>query len=366
MLDVSGAELGVTLSSGYRCFEIFGAADVNTAGAEWTNTLLEWLNDTADGPRNLVVQAGSQFGPYAVTVHILDDEPPAPDPAWEDVSEISILCEDQVAIGDLEDGPDHFITLVPGTQRLRVSARGRTESAERENTFPDDDADESQDEALEHFLLELWPAAAEPPVVIRENSQYARDTLNPPTPQWPVERDPGLDAARSVAADLRNEPGSRTLSGRVGDVRVSMEVADTPTRMFNRVRYANGWPPSNGGMLSFNENVGDKAAHYADPPDTDWLTLLGMIETEVIDIEKPTRFVMTWNWRVAGLDGAPHRTNPLLLEVDSTVTMTFERLNGKGQDPRTLIAIHHAGVPVEWISDLERLWLWDLAMASRR
>jgi hypothetical protein len=365
---VSDAQQSVVIEANHSCFKLFGAYGTEESLDSWSSTLVENLNHTDGVEADFIIKTGSQFGPFAVQLRVLQTSPPDPAERWEDVVEVSLTLGPEIGVGELIDGPEVWSHVDPGPHRLRVSARGRTESAEREQTFHDDDLDDDvQDEALEHYLLELWPAAVTPPTCIRENSQFAHDTIDPPAPQWPVEREAGLIAARAVAADLRKVPGARSVSGQLGEVRVSMEVMDTPTRMFNRVKYANGWPPSNGGGISLNERIGDIAFHYADPPDSDGLApLLGTIETEVIELAKPKRFAMRWNWRIAGSDGAPYPTNPRLLETDSTVTMTFAKISAAGQDTRTLIAVHHAGIPIEWVADLESLWLWDLAVASRQ
>ncbi|GAB3263654.1 SRPBCC family protein [Nocardioides dilutus] len=361
-------EVAIVIESGYSCFAVFGAEPVGAEDDALGGTLLEWLQPAADMPPDLIVKAGAQFGTYDVTIRVSDGAaPPSIESSWEDVSEVSVACQGPLALGDLEDGPGEELPVSPGAYRLRVSARGRTESAAREAQFPDDAQPDGAEEPLEHYLLELWPAAIAPPSVVREQSQFARDLVSPPTPDWPVEREPGLEAARRVAADLRGPDGSRRLSGDLGEVLVIVEVPGTPTRIFNRVKHANGWPPSNGGALSLNESVGDRCSHYGAPPDSNGLApLLGMLETTVLEIDKPKRFAMSWNWRVAGPDGRPYPTNPRLLQTDSTVTMSFAKGNAKDEEARTRVKIHHVGVPVEWVDDLHALWAWDVTVFTRR
>jgi hypothetical protein len=298
-----------------------------------------------------------------VTVCVLPDEPEPISDLWEDVCEVSVECAGQVAVGELIDGPTRWIDTHLGTHRLRVSARGRTESAEREGLVPDDD-DTGHDEPVEHYRLELWPAAEDlAPSIIREHSRYSRDIVNPPVPRYPPAREAGLIAARRVAADLRRDPGCRQLSGATGALHVTVEVAGTPMKTFNRVRFTRAWPPGNGGALSPYEKVGDQAFYYGDPPDSDGLApLLGIIETEVIAVDKPRRLVKAWNWQPAGCNGTgPRPDDPRLLAEDSVVTMTFTKSNSIGGDPRTLIAVDHVGVPTEWVDDLDALWRWDIA-----
>ena len=141
----------------------------------------------------------------------------------------------------------------------------------------------------------------------------------------------------------------------------------TPTQAFNRLRYTNGWPPSNGGGISLNERVGDRAYHYGDRPDPDaQRPLLGTIETVVTEFEKPKRFSLSWNWLIAGPGGDLGPNNSPLLESPSTVEMTFVKINDRGQAPRTLVTVRHLGVPAEWTADLPALWRWDIANFTSR
>jgi len=367
---VTHAEVSFVLESGYRCFAVFGAARFGQDESLNDSTLIEWLEPTSE-ERTLVVKAGAQFGPYEVAVRIGEKAPDEQDASWEDIAEVSLVSDGFLALGDLEDGTGDPIPVSPGVYRLRVSCRGRTESAARESAFPDEDTDEDTDEEseepLERYLLDLWPAAFADAVSIKEASRFARDQVSPPEPDWPAEREPGLEAARRVAADLRRDPGGRTLSGQLSEAVLVVEVDGSPLRIFNRLKYAHAWPPGNGGMISDNKSLGDGCTYYGDPPDSDGLTpLLGTIETTVLELDKPRRFSLGWNWRVAGPDGAPYPTNPVLLHEDSKVTMTFAAFNHRDEQPRTRVTIQHAGVPQEWVEDLRRLWAWDVAIATRR
>jgi hypothetical protein len=190
--------------------------------------------------------------------------------------------------------------------------------------------------------------------------------MSPPATDYP-EREPGLQAARLVADDLRRCSLGGSLSGQLGEVSLRLEFPGTPTRIYNRVKSANGWPPGNGGTLSSNDHIGDHCSFYGDPPDSDGLApLLGTLETTVLEIDKPQRIVTSWNWRVAGPDGRLYPTNPRLLEEDSTVVMTFEKSNSPGEDAKTTVTIRHSGVPAEWRTALRPLWEWSVSAFARR
>ena len=309
-------DLSFILESGYRCFAIFGVERFAGDQESLDSTLVEWLEPSPDEPI-LIVMAGAQLGPYEVLLRI-GDEPRAEqlDGSWEDIAEVSLVSAETLALGDIEDGWGHEVPVPAGVYRLRVSAAGRTESAERERALSDEDLSDQALEPLERYLLELWPAHFASAALIGETSQFAHDQLSPPELDWPAEREPGLEAARRVAADLRGDDGSRSLSGRLGEVLVTMEVDGSPLRIFNRVKHANGWPSGNGGALSLNEEVGDSCSFYGDPPDSDGLApLLGTVETTVLEFDRPRQFAISWNWQVAGPDGMPYPTNPAALET---------------------------------------------------
>ncbi len=172
------SELVEVIESGHRCFKLYGAGEIVPTTAS-ISTLVEWLNHTPGAPADLIIQTGSQYGPYDVTLRTVEG-PPALDSSWEDVSEISVTCEPRIGVDELLDVPADWVEIAGGTYRVRVSARGRTESCAREYAFPEGDDGEDEDaveEPLEHYLVEVWPAAATPPVVLREDSQFARGSV---------------------------------------------------------------------------------------------------------------------------------------------------------------------------------------------
>ena len=351
----------------HRCFVVSGASAVEGADA-WNSTLVKWLDHTPGVPADLIVQTGAQFGPYGVTLRVVDG-PPRRDPLWEDVSELSIDVGTDIGVGELVDGPGESLEVVAGTYRLRVSARGRTEGLAREDSFPNDDTDEAEDEEpLEHYLLELWVAPIAPPEVIREDSQLARDIHEPPTPKWTAERAPGLEAAWALVGDLRNAPGARPLPGELDDLTFVLEFANTPVKLFNRLRYAFGWPPCRGGSGGPDfDAVGGTRYHDATLPEFEGAyDSAGHIVTTMVELTKPRTVVMRWNW-IPEVEATPSRPYPLdarprLLPNDSTVTINLAKINGAQQEPRTLVRLSQTGIPRAWKSDLEKLWTWHLVI----
>lgn len=352
-------ETYVELGSDYRQFLLDG---IRPAAAEDpvlpANTLAEWRSDPEPDFETFSVSTGSQFGPFGVTVRALDVDPGSADPGWEDVVEISVHVEEQVAVSDVVNGPMGGIEGVSGPHRMRIAARGRTESAARDRSLDEED----DAVALEQYLIELWPAAPMTPLVVREVSQFACDLTNPPEPKVSPEAAAGTKAAWAIIRDVRQEPGARPLPGELGIAIVEREFPLTTTKLFNRVHRAFAWPPCRGGIFSKD----DHATQYYDitlPDESESeseYAQLGCIATTLVELDKPRRVVKRWNW-VQQVPGSVDRWPPLLA-ADSTVTITVEKTHTRGEDPRARVSLTHDGIPTAWIEDLETMWAWELAL----
>lgn len=127
------------------------------------------------GQRNGLVGAASGEGLYVnlarrsggspVRIVLLDEAPADDGDEWEDVVEVSVSVPPSAEprwctwAGE-NSGP---LDLPPGTYRVRTSARGR--DAGRVGEFAEG--------AVDFYLLEIWPAAAQPDVIIRTTSADA-------------------------------------------------------------------------------------------------------------------------------------------------------------------------------------------------
>ncbi len=321
------------------------------------NTLLRWWPDTDPELEGFSVAAGSQWGPFAVTLRAHEGDPGPLDDLWEDVVEVSVQALGSVMISEVVDGPVGELDHVTGSHRMRVAARGRTESAARD---VDVDADEDEDPTpLEYFVVDLWPAAPAPAVVARQESRYARDVISPPAPAALPEEAAGTAAAWAIIRDVRGESGARDIPGGLGQIVVEREFVGTTTKAFNRFRYVHGWPPCNGMMGSADEY----AQEYYDatlPGEPHGSSRAGFIATRLLDLEKPRRVKRTWNWALPTSGSIDE--HPLLLPEDSTFTVTITRSHEKGEEPRALVRVVHDGAPAAWADDLEKLWAWHLAV----
>ncbi|WP_411082307.1 hypothetical protein [Streptomyces sp. cmx-18-6] len=120
-----------------------------------------------------VILTGLTIGPVEVTVITHETEPPPHEGDWEEVVETSFISSTGSASvtswgdGEVEDLPD-LVTNGPGSHRLRVHARGRDEGRARDCLGPNDDP-------VEAYLIQVWPAPAATERIIRRTGRVARD-----------------------------------------------------------------------------------------------------------------------------------------------------------------------------------------------
>lgn len=356
-------EITAELGSDEHGFAIAGAVpSVEVSSVLPVNTLLEWWPDDEDEEfSRFIVKTGSQWGPFGVVLQVLDTDPDPVESHWEDVVEVSVEVAESVLISEIvDDDPVGAVAPSPGTYRMRVAATGRTESAARDAAFSDDK--ESAEEAIEHYLLMLWPVQSSAPVIVRQDSQYAADELSPPVRVAPPEEGPGREAAWAMVRDLRGDPGANPLPGALSSLVVEVEVAGTPTRVFNRVQHVFGWPTARGGSYWPDP----MATGYSDAtlPEFDGpYEQVGHIATTPVELDKPKRFVLRWNW-VLDAPG-PLTSRPLLLAEDSIVTVNLERLSA-GDDAKVLVRLEQVGIPAVWVEHLEKLWVWHITLMASR
>jgi hypothetical protein len=139
------------------------------------NGLVATLNvqgQLAEPGVHAVVMTGTDTGPIALTVELLDAPPGAVDTeSWAEVVDFSPAFED----GDLvvstvndtgdEEFPD-FSDLPPGPYRVRLHARGRDQANEDVMV---------EDEPIEEHLLQVWPAPSAPSEVHKVTDAYGAE-----------------------------------------------------------------------------------------------------------------------------------------------------------------------------------------------
>jgi hypothetical protein len=317
------------------------------------------------------IHTGSQWGPFKVTTRTLVTPPPVGD-EWEDVVEFSVRSTGGLFVSELVEGaPLGSVADSGGDYRLRVSARGRTEGAERDRSFDELDDDTTP---VEHDLLEAWPAPIEQPQELRLASAFARDMSPPPRQPGLAEETRGLEGTRAIGRDLDGGPSARSLSGRLGNVRASRSMPGTRRRLYRAFAHFGGWHEGYGFMGGVDVRVGEHFRSDSEKPVSkggDGMTgTAGYLEHTWLDFQSPKLVVRSWNWFIPGqpvgqverdwVQGRPFLSEPSTLRVDLT---EFRAEDGAQW---TTVQIEHQGLPEEWLDDMTAYWEWNLAIADQR
>ena len=336
-----------------------GGAGLTFPSALEANTLVS-LVDEAD-MAEVWILTGSQWGPFRVQVTVLEGPPDQPHGQWEDVVEFSVGCERGIEVCEMVDGPVGSLVAAGGTYRVRVHARGRSDGRARDGEW-DDEAD-GADEPAEHYLLQVWPAPASTPAVLRQDSALAQLELNPPPPD-PVtpEEEAGLAASERILADLEGGPAARELSGRRGLAAVSGELPGTRRKVFPRVAWAVAWPLCRGGAIG-DLAVGGPSHHDGTRPGRD--SEYGHISATFQEINKPALIVKSWNWHLPLHGVAVYGEAPPFLDPYSTIRLELTDTTGPSGDKMTLVNIEQSDLPIEWVDDFRALWRWNLHLLAR-
>lgn len=113
---------------------------------------------------------------------------PPPDNTWEDVAEVSFHAPDRSLVPSAFDDAHELLLPQAGDLRARWSARGMDAACEADTRLKDEPA-------LDAYLLQLWPAALAPDVVLRQTSAVAaywhgvaRSSAPPPSQEEVAQR----------------------------------------------------------------------------------------------------------------------------------------------------------------------------------
>jgi hypothetical protein len=336
--------------------------------------------ETDYGRSSVSVSTGTQFGPCKVQWEVVKVAPTI-DASWEDVVETSIDTTTGIAVSELVEGHVATITETPGTYRLRISATGRTQSAAAGEQYGR--------RSREHYLIQLWPSPMAESVVVRLTSDFARQVVDPvPEPPPLPEYLAGIQAARAIGRDIDGSPRSRSLTGEVGEVRISRTIPGTRRRVFKYSAWGPYWTTTGymvsgaGGdpavgrtfyLMSHESSGGEEPDHFTGAD--------ASIRQTWLELEPPRLQRKQFNWvrRDGGdlnwEDGVPivPPDTPILAR-ETVLTLEFSErkvaLSGEQTGTRaakeTTIAVHHADVPLEWVEDLTAYWTWALAVMEQR
>ncbi|MBO0843866.1 MAG: hypothetical protein J2P22_00415 [Nocardioides sp.] len=192
------------------------------------------------------------------------------------------------------------------------------------------------------------------------------------------EGEAGLAAAARIGRDVEGDPGARVLSGELGSVvAVERTIRGTRRKLFRDCAYLDSWShlwtPEPGSHLPSSWIWGGAWVNYeldkdiwcysVDHPDQ--LTgRNGAIRSSFVEVDKPARAVRRWNWmQPRGANGNATRDNNPVLAADSIMTVSLTQSQRDGE-PWTTIRIEHAGLPVEWLDDMETYWAYQLTIAD--
>jgi hypothetical protein len=116
-------------------------------------------------PGRIYLNLGRRSGGSPVRIELHDGVVPS-DAQWEDVVEVSTVVDEPGNCGWTSwagESGGQFV-LPPGPYRVRVSARGRDAG----------DENELADDAVDFYLIQLWPAPVKPDNILRAGSENAR------------------------------------------------------------------------------------------------------------------------------------------------------------------------------------------------
>jgi hypothetical protein len=129
---------------------------------EWTGNGLVEADPDGDGARIL---CGQEIGTILVTAQLWDAAPTPDIDGWQDVAEVSTAWRSAfMDFGTTDEGDNPACRLDlpgPGDYRIRVHGTNRDDGDPRTAADP-----------IEHYLIQVWPAPAAPPVIHKAASAY--------------------------------------------------------------------------------------------------------------------------------------------------------------------------------------------------
>lgn len=320
------------------------------------------------GPQAVAVITGLQAGAITVTAQALPGPPGPPEPGWDVVAETDLDCPGgDIAVCDW-DGPGHdelgpLASAGPGRYRLRVHARHREQTSQRQSTE-------------EHDLL-IWPVA-EPASARLLTPMDTHGRIF--TGQEELDTPP-LDAVESAAAtavrqlaDLAGQPSPPALPGELTVVHAATIAPATPRRVWNLISEPWHWVGLGGGA--------GYTIYLSDKPD---LQVRGRFVAE----ERPVHLTFTWSWFTTRWVAADTEetyavrqdlitgevtavTRPsralradyswMLPTEPTTVDVQLHR-HGKGA---TAVELQHRDLPVELASMAQPFWQWAMQELCNR
>jgi hypothetical protein len=367
----------VELGSDERAFVLM-ALEGKLSGPTVGGNSLVTFDEADDFDDTLVlIHTGSQWGPFRVTTRSVDAFEAAGGD-WEDVVEFSLRCQAKVVVAELVEG-EPLATVIdgPGEYRVRVSVRGRSESRDRDRSSDDIEDDAP---AIEHYVIESWPAPMSASELVRHGSDLPLDPNEEEPETILPEQEAGVAGTRAIGRDLDGGPSARPLSGELGQVVASMTIPGTRRRLFGSFAHGYAWTGGYGMSGSVDLVVGGSYRINSYLPVVEGGDGMTGEQGEIVQtwlaIDSPKSVTKAWNWHLpvyGEWDGpSPGRAygkrvvgqRPFLAQ-DTTLRIDLSE-SGSAGARETLVQIQHDGLPIEWLEDMSAYWAWMLAVAESR
>lgn len=119
----------------------------------------------AAAPGTVFLVTGLHTGAVGLAIHLFDGDPGLDD-SWEEVVEVSfVVADDTAALVEWAGTDTHPLALPPGTYRARYQARNMAAGSELDTNV--------EDEPVDTYRLDLWPAPAAPDRMVKQTSEVA-------------------------------------------------------------------------------------------------------------------------------------------------------------------------------------------------
>lgn len=365
-------EREVTLDSDSAAFALRGSLGSLTV-SPWSGNSLVRIDPDVDETGTIFVETGNQWGPFSVLVRTLSEPPHRYDDRWEDIVEFSVATTGPLVVSEVSDPyPSAPLATSAGSYRIRVHARGRekrtfTLAAESAMT-PD------EEQPVEWYLVECWPAPPSDPSVLKMTSRYATTATRLDDPDTFPGAAAAMSAASRIGKDVDGVPGARDLSGDVGGLNLTGEVNGGPDQWITSFAFVlswSNWWSRSGGWSTRGFDAGKLKpgpSRYGRSNDSiDQLSgRFGAIRTSIIAIDPPNSVVRNWMWVVNRSVGRVPLTEwPELLPAESQLTILLKPTVNAREGANTEVSLHHDRLPVEWIDDMTTWWQFQLEIARR-
>lgn len=171
-------------------FGLLDAGEIPAHTADWSNGFVATMQCGA------LIATGTHTGyvrVQAISQHYRPDLSPA-DARWDEIVEVTVRApHGKLSVESLEQGPATGLPVLSssgaGEYRVRVHAKGRADAF-----------DQSHEEPVEAYLLQVWPTEGGQPTAIIRSSKQIERSLRTPAPQPGTGPERGCEGPTGAAA----------------------------------------------------------------------------------------------------------------------------------------------------------------------